>query len=148
MAADIGKAVVAAGVAIGEPGVVETHLVEDGGVEIVHVTFVLGDGVTVVVGLAIGDAAFEAAAGNPGAVDIRVMSTAFEVGDNVAGAAAKFSGPDDKGFVEHAAGLQIFQKGGNGLVDIFGQRDVRLHVRVGVPVDEDVLCRVRRGAWQ
>ena len=44
-AGDVGQAEVAAGVAVGEPGVVQAHQVQDGGVQVVHVDFVDDGGV-------------------------------------------------------------------------------------------------------
>jgi len=51
--------------AVGEPSVVEAHLVENGGMKVMHMALIFGDGVAVVIGFAIGDAAFEASTGPP-----------------------------------------------------------------------------------
>ena len=65
VAVDVCEAVVAAGVVEGEAFVIEAHEVEDGGVEVVDVDAVGGDADPVVVGLAVGDAGFDACACEP-----------------------------------------------------------------------------------
>lgn len=60
---DVGEAEVAAGVTVGETGVVEAELIEDGRVEVVHVDLILNGFETEIVGGAVGDAAFDASAG-------------------------------------------------------------------------------------
>jgi hypothetical protein len=69
----IGEALNAAAVAEGEAGVVETHLVEDGGVDVVDADGIQ-DGVgSELIGLAIGGAAFESAASHEEAVAADVV---------------------------------------------------------------------------
>ncbi len=58
----VGEAEVAALVAEGEALVVEAELVQDGGVEVVHVHGVLGDVEAELVRFAVGEAGFVAAA--------------------------------------------------------------------------------------
>src|SRR5688500_1879170 len=65
-AVNVGKAVVAAAVAVGEAGVIHAEEMENGGVEVVHVDAVFGDGGADFVGAAVGEAAFDARAGQPG----------------------------------------------------------------------------------
>jgi len=62
-----------------ELGVVDAHEVEDRGVEVVDVYGVFDDVVAEVVGLAMNDAAFDAAAGHPHAEIARVMIAAVVV---------------------------------------------------------------------
>ena len=57
VAVDVGEAVVAALEAVGESGVVEAEEVEDGGLEVVDVDFVLSDAEAELVGLAVAVAA-------------------------------------------------------------------------------------------
>ena len=90
----------------GELAGVEAELVEDGGVDVGDVVAVF-DGVEAeLVGFAVGDAAFDAAAGHPDgeAVGVVVASVAA-LG---AGGSAELGGPDDEGFVEQAALFQVF----------------------------------------
>ena len=59
-AVDVGEAEVAAAVAAGEAGVVEAHLVQDGGVQVVDVDAVFHGHKAKVIGRAVGQAAAEA----------------------------------------------------------------------------------------
>ena len=65
MPVDVGQPVVAALEVVGQPFVVDAQEVEDRGLEVVDVDGVLGDVVAEVVGLAVGDAGLDAAAGEP-----------------------------------------------------------------------------------
>ncbi len=64
-AAEVGEAVVAAVVAVGEFFVIEAEEVEEGGVEVIHVDFVFDGFVAELIGGAVVDAGFDAAAGHP-----------------------------------------------------------------------------------
>ena len=101
MPVDVGEAEVAAGVAVGELLMVQAEDVEDGGVEVVDVDFVLLGEVAVVVGGAVGDAALHAAAGHPHgeAFGVVIASVAALGG----GGAAELATPDDEGVFEEAA---------------------------------------------
>ena len=82
VAADVGEAEVAAGVAVGEFEVVEAHLVEDGGLEVVGVDGFVDGLEAEVVGGAVGEAAFEAAAGDDGGEAVVVVVAAVvDAGD-------------------------------------------------------------------
>ena len=61
----IGQAEMAALVEIGEAGVIESHQVQDRGMEVVNVDGILGDVVAEVIGRAVDDAGFHATAGHP-----------------------------------------------------------------------------------
>ena len=63
----IGEAIIAAAVAVGQLLVIETHHVQDGGVEVMHMDRILGHAHAILVGLAIHDARLYACAGHPGA---------------------------------------------------------------------------------
>src|SRR5690349_472335 len=65
VAIDIRETIIAAVVTIREPRVVETHEVQDGGVQVVDVNFVLNSVPAEVVGRAMHHAAFHAAARHP-----------------------------------------------------------------------------------
>ena len=60
---DVGQPLVAAAEAEGELGVVEAQLVQDRGVDVVESSGLIDGGVAELVGLAVGGAALEAAAG-------------------------------------------------------------------------------------
>ena len=125
-AVDVGEAEVAALVAEGEAFVVEAELVEDGGVEVVDVDTVFGDIEPEVVGFAVADAGFDAAAGHPHGEGVFVVVAAdadFFAAAVLAlfdGGAAEFGAPDDEGFIEEAAEFEVADEGGHALVDVFG----------------------------
>jgi hypothetical protein len=62
-AVDIGQAEVAARVAVGEPGVVQPHQMQDRRVQVVHVNGVFGDLVAVFVRATVAETPFNSAAG-------------------------------------------------------------------------------------
>ena len=61
----IGQAEVSAAVAIGQAFVIETQQVQDRGVQVVDVDGVLGGHVAELIGVAVGETTFHAAAGEP-----------------------------------------------------------------------------------
>src|SRR3712207_5220871 len=69
-------ATVPAGEAVGEPLVVEAEQVQDGGVEVVDVDRLVRHGRAELVGRAVDQARLDAAAGEPGRKDGRVMAPA------------------------------------------------------------------------
>ena len=75
-AGDVGQAEVAARVAVGQPLVVEAEEVQERGVQVVVVDLVFYRGEAELVGLAVGDAAFDAAAGEPDRVAFGVVVAA------------------------------------------------------------------------
>ena len=79
------------------------------------------DVVAEVVGLAVGDARLDAAAGQPDGEAARMMVAAVVVGGQRALAvdgAAELAAPDDQRVVEQAALLQVRDQRGGGLVDV------------------------------
>ena len=107
LALHVGQAEVAAGVAVGQPRVVQAQQVEDRGVEVVDVDAVLGDVDAVLVGRAVDDPAFDAAAGQPGRERLVVVLAAVGPALLVVRGAAELGGPDDQRLVEHPARLQV-----------------------------------------
>src|SRR5262249_23204801 len=83
-------------------------------------------------GLAVADARFDAAAGEPGGVDGGVV--AATAGAVLTGRAAKLRRPDDERVVEHAAALEVVEQAGDGAIDLAGKRLVGGHVGMGIPV--------------
>jgi hypothetical protein len=86
---NIGEAEVAAGVAIGEPLVVEAEQVEDRGVEVVDMDLVFHGREAGLVGRAMNVAAADAAAGQPHAEAVMVVVAAAERGELGDGSAAE-----------------------------------------------------------
>ena len=138
MAVDIGEAEVASLVAVGELAMVNAQQVEDGGVEIVNMDASRGpmifgrlrengsavgldNVVAVVIGAAIGDAGFDAAARHPGREATGVMVppvVLFTELTLTVGRAAKFTAPDDKGILQHVPLFEVGDQGGAGLIDV------------------------------
>lgn len=105
MAVDVGEAEIASGVVVGEAFVIEAEEVEDGGLEVVDVDFVLGDVEAEVVGFAVG-AGFGAAACHESGEGLWVVVASGHTAESRVGfdhgSAAEFATPDDEGFVEEA----------------------------------------------
>ena len=96
---DSGEALIQALVGEGEAVVGDAHAVEDRRVEVVQVDGVFDDVVAEVVGLAVGGAAFHAAAGHEHREAFRVVVAAVVVGGELAlriNGATKFAAPDDE----------------------------------------------------
>ena len=87
------------------------------GVEIVNFDDILDGVVAKFVGRAIGNATFDAAAAEPGGKALHVVVAAGRLGH---WRAAKFTGPDDEGVVQHATVLEISHESGARLIDFFG----------------------------
>ena len=81
--------------AVAEAGVIEAEQVQDGGVQVVDVDFVLGGVEAEFVGLADGDARFHAAAGQPHGEAVRMMVAAI-VAALDHGRAPKLAAPNDQ----------------------------------------------------
>ncbi len=103
-------------VAEGQFFVIEAQEVEDGGVKVVHVDFVLDGFVAEFIGGAVGEAGFDAAAGEPGGEAEGVVVAAGAIFFGVGGA-AKLAAPPDEGVFEEAALLEIGEEAGDGLID-------------------------------
>ena len=116
----IREPVVATLEAVGEPLVVEAEQVHDGGLQIVHVDFVLHDGEAEFIGLAIADAVLHAAACEEDGIRVGKMIAALV--HALGGAAfaewcaAEFAAPHDERVVEQTALLQLADERGDGLV--------------------------------
>ena len=112
----IGEPQIAATKAVGELFVVDAHLMQHGGPHVIDGADVFGGIVAEFIGGAIDVAAFDAAAGHPDgeAVGIVVATvTALRKWR-----AAEFAGPDEQRAVEQAAGFEILDERGDGLVDL------------------------------
>src|SRR5205823_5188828 len=105
--------------AIGQAFVIDAHLVQNGGVQVVDVgAFLLGT-VAELVGGAVGHAALEAAAGQPdGEAPVVVIAAIASLGS---GRSAKLAAPEDDRFIEQAARLEIVQEAGDGAIAVAGE---------------------------
>ena len=96
---------------------------EHGGVKVVHVDRVFNHIVTEIVGGAEHQARFHAAAGHPDRETARMMVPAEIVLPYLAlriGGPSKLTAPDNQCVIEQAAGFEVFDQGGAGLVGVPG----------------------------
>ena len=103
----VGQPEVAALEAVGQPLVVDAEQVQHRGVQVVDVDDVLDGVVAELVGRAVGDAALDAAAGQPDREALDVVVAAVALGHR---RAAELAAPDDQRVVEHAALLQVLDQ--------------------------------------
>ena len=101
----IGQAKVAAGITKCQTLVIESHQVQNSGMQIVEVNFILHSIVSIVIRLAIGQASTHASACHPDTKPMWIVVTA--IGIFGSWSAAKFSAPDHKGFIQHTALFEI-----------------------------------------
>ena len=117
LAVDVGQAEVAAGVAVGEAGVVEAEEVEHGGVQVVDVDRLVRGGEAEFVGAAVDLAPLDATAGEPAGEAVVVVVAAVHLahvrarrGELDGGRAAELAAPDDQRVLEHPALLQVLHQ--------------------------------------
>jgi len=132
----VGETEVPSCVAVSELFVVESHDVQDGGMEVVDVDQVFHNVVTDVVGFAVNHAAAYISAGQPAGERVGVMRAGFgSLAVLGPGGAAEFGAEDEQGFFEQAPLFEVGDQGGDGLIDAAGVFFVRGHVAVrGIPV--------------
>src|SRR4051794_38853743 len=121
LARHVGEAEVPALVPIGQPLVIETEAVQDGGVQVMDMDLVLDNVKSEVIGPADPLTALNPPAGHPHAEREPMMVSALAVllaGLAVLdhGSAAKLAPPDDERAVEQPALFQVLQQGRRGLV--------------------------------
>ena len=132
MAVHVGQAKVTAIVTVGEFLVVQSQLMEDGGVQIVHVHLAFHGMVAVLVGVAMGEAGLKAAAGKPGREAIRVVVAASALVLRV-GRSTKFAAPPHDGVIQQATLLEVLQERGHRLVTRLGMLHMFGQVRMLIP---------------
>src|SRR2546425_11798744 len=98
---------VAAGVAVCELQMVESQHMQDGGVQVVDVHTVLDSVVAEFVGCAVDESGLHTGTSHPDGVTVRVVIAA--VGALRPRSAAEFAAPDDEGFLQQSARLEVFQ---------------------------------------
>ena len=140
VAIDIGKAIIAAVVVIGKPRVVNAHEVQNCGVQVVDMDFVLNGVPAKLVGRSMHHAAFDAATCHPHRETERMMLAAVRALGRWR--ATEFAAPQDKRVFEQAARFEVNQQGGNRLVHrgtAFGQ----FFAQASVMVPDVVLRRIK-----
>ena len=148
VAVHISEAELAALELVGQGFVVDSELVKNGGVEVVDMDFFFGDVVGKVIGRAVSDARFDAAACCPERETTRVVVAAVVVAGKFSLAvrsSSEFAAPDDEGVVEEAAHFEVFDEGRGGLIGVlaltaklFRQREVLVPAHVKELDEADV----------
>ena len=134
LSSDVGEAEAAAVVGVGEFFVIESELVENGGVDVVNVGFVDGGVVADFIRLAVADPAFDSASGHPGGEAVRVVIAAGFGGFLGKRQASEFAPPNDEGVLKEAALFEVGEKTGDGGVGLAGELAVvAFDVIVAVP---------------
>ena len=119
MTMDVGEAALGAVVVIGEPFVVESKQVQYGGVKVVHGGNILFGLPPEGVGGTVGIRCIDASSRKPTREACRVVVAS--AGSFLEGwHSAEFCAPDYEDVVQHAAILEITDKGGGGLVENVG----------------------------
>src|SRR5262245_59391432 len=111
---------------------IEAEEVEYSGVDVGDIMAMLGGVETELIGRAVDDASFDAAAGERDGEAVRMMVAA--VGSLRSGRAAELCADDDNRLVEEPALFKVREQRPYRLIDFLGQLAVtRLQVAVGVP---------------
>ena len=116
----------------GQSFVVETEEMKDGGIEVVDGEDIFDGLASEFIGHAMAETAFHAGSGKPAREAVRIVVAALGTFLKHRHA-AKFGAPDDKGFIEQTALLEIAHEGGGGLVEDFAM-DVVLFLQFGMTV--------------
>lgn len=107
---------IAARISIGQAFVIESQLMQHGGVEIVHRHFVFRHRHRKFVGRSVGHAPTNSTPGHPNGVAVNVMIPSYlgRILDRLhGGSAAHLATPDDERFIQHSPLLQIGQQRGD-----------------------------------
>ena len=134
----VGQAEIAAGVVISQAFVVEPQAMQDRGLQIMHVRGFLDDMEAQIVRRAKCPARFDAPAGKPHRVGLRMMIATEAATERCVRfhhrRAPKLTAPHDERAVKHPALLQISDEGCRGLVSRAAVLlQVAAHIAVGVP---------------
>jgi len=106
VAVDIGQAEITPGIAIGQSLVIESQQVKQGGVEIVHVDFVLDRFVPKLIGGTVGETGLQAIASQPGRKSSCIVIASGAIILSV-GRATEFTAEPDDGILQQSPLLQV-----------------------------------------
>ena len=118
-AAQVGEALEASGVVVGELHVVQSQAVQDGGMQVVQMVDVFGGLDAQLVGGSDHGAPLDAGAGKPhdhGVLVVVAARMGAEEVHGVVGGAAELAAPDHQGFVEQPPPLEVLEETGHRLV--------------------------------
>ena len=115
-AVHISQSKIPARVAIGQLRVVESHLMQNSGVEVVKVNLILYGVIAVLISFSVLNPGLHATSTEPHCAGVRIVIPAITALGNRR--TAKFSSPPDKSVFEQSAFFQIRQQGSNRLIDL------------------------------
>src|SRR6476660_8891465 len=117
---NVGQTEIATLESIRELFVVEPKQLQDGGLKIMDVDFITGDGESEFIGFPITDAMFDTPAREENGETVRIMVAAEDLAGSGTAfterCSAKFPAPNDQGFIEQSALPQIPDQSSNRLV--------------------------------
>lgn len=119
---DIGESIVSSGEAPGQAFVIDTKLVQNGGLQVVNVNGLFGDIETEVIGASVYVSSANAASGEPDTERLRMMVASvglLPATDFAHGSATEFAGHDDKCFIEQTALVEVVYEGGHASIGHF-----------------------------
>ena len=130
---DVGQAKVAARVAIGKLGMVETHEVQNGCVQIVRVHRIFNGCCSIFVGQSMTRSSVHAATGEEASEIAIVMATPLGV-CVLPRRATKLGTSDDECIVEQSTLPQVLDQASDRSVDVFRQARMLCNIPVMVPI--------------
>ena len=119
LAVDVGEAEIPSLESVGELQVIESELMQNGGMEVVNVDLVLHGEESEVIRFPVNDPWLNAAARHPDGVAVRVVVPSDLVGFEGAlhhGCPSKFAAPNDQGFIQQSAFFEVADERDCGLV--------------------------------
>lgn len=133
VAVDVGQAEVAARVAIGKLGVVETHEVQNGRVKIVRMHRIFCGRGAIFVGHPVTVSPLDSSTGEKASKVSIEVSAAFRIGV-LPGSAAKLGAADDERIVEQSALMEVLDQSSDRPVDVPRQASMQGDIAMMIPV--------------
>ena len=112
---NISQPEVAAVITVGQSLVIEAQLMEDGGVEVMHMNLPLHCMVAIGVSVPMGDPRFESPSSKPDREPVRIMITASSLVLSVGGA-PEFASPPHDSIFQQAPAFEVLQQSGDRFV--------------------------------
>ena len=109
LAMHIGQPEITSSVPIGESFMVHAEQVQDGGLQVMNIHFVIPQVVSEFITAAMDDTTLDAGSCKPRAVHTGMVTSAIGARRGDEWAAAKLCGKDDQGIIEHSPRFQVLQ---------------------------------------